>query len=117
MKNLFIVSPLSAGLLAHRMRFLGNAELLADTFEFNPPPGFDAESWADMAQALEQDLNAAKAIELTPPAVVLLVESLEGNSFIGLAPPSKREGLRSMAKLLAERLEPHMGRPVRPELS
>lgn len=117
MSNLLIVSPLSAGLLAHRMRFLGNAELLADTFEFNPPPGFDAESWADLAQLLEQDLKAAKAIELTPPNVALLVESLEGNSVIGQAAPGKRAGLIAMAGLLAKRLEPHMGRPVRPELS
>lgn len=117
MSDLLIVSPLSAGLLAHRMRFLGNADLLADTFEFNPPPGFEAETWADMAQALERDLNEAKAIELTPPNVALLVESLEGNSVIGLAAPNKRAGLIAMAKLLAERLEPHVGRPVRPELA
>jgi hypothetical protein len=107
---------MSALFLAARMRYLGNAELLADIYEYNPPSGFEPESWADSAQALTEALKAGKAIEPTPCHVQLLVESLEGNSLIGLASSNKRAGLAEVAKLIAKRLESYIGRPVRPEL-
>jgi len=118
MPNLPIVfSPMSAKFLADRMRFLGNADLLADTYEFNPPEGFNAESWADAAQAMTEALQTGKAIEPTACNVELLVESLEGNRLIGLCAANKRTGLTEVANLIARRLEAYVGRPVRPELT
>lgn len=118
MRNLPIVfGSMAAGFLADRMRFLGNAELLADTYEYNPPPGFDAEKWADAAQAMTEALKAGQGIQPTPCNLELLVESLEGNRLIGLAKGSARSGLVELANLVAKRLEPYIGRPVRPELA
>lgn len=111
-----VFSSMGARFLAERMRFLGNAELLADTFELNPPQGFEAEAWADTAQELTETLKAGKAIEPTPRNVELLVESLEGSSVIGRASPNLRSGLTEIALLVAKRLEAYAGRPVRPEL-
>lgn len=107
---------MSADLLAHRMRSLACADILADLYEFNPPPEFDAEAWADVACRIAQDLAAGKAILADPVAVALLVESLEGNSVIGMASDSRRAGLIQIADLTARRLEPYAGRPVRPEV-
>lgn len=109
-------SAMAAELLAARMRFLGNAELLADTYEYNPPAGFEPESWADAAQAITEALKAGQAIPATPRNVELLVESLEGTHLIELAPPTKRRGLIDLANMVAKRLEKYIGRPVRPEL-
>lgn len=106
----------SASLLAHRMRYLGNPDLLADAFEFCQPKGFDAVEWADTALALEEDLKAGKAIELNDRNVALLVESLEGNSVIGRTAPSRRKGLIQVAEFVAKRLEPLIGRRVVPEV-
>lgn len=109
-------SAMAAELLAARMRFLGNAELLADTYEYNPPAGFEPESWADAAQAITEALKAGQPILATPRNIELLVESLEGNHLIGLAAPAKRRGLIDLANMVAKRLETYIGRPVRPEL-
>jgi len=109
-------SPMSADLLADRMCFLSNPELMADTFEFNPPADFDARAWADAAQKLADDLKDGRAIELDDRNVTLLVESIEGNRLIWIAGKTKRAGLIQMAQVLAKRLEPYAGRPVRPEL-
>jgi hypothetical protein len=109
-------SPMSAGLLADRMRFLVIPEILADVYEINPPAGFDAERWADVARDLTRDLREGKAIQTDPASIALLVESLEGNSVIGAAPASKRAGLIQMATMIAKRLEPYAGRPVHPEV-
>lgn len=112
-----IFSGMAGVFLAERMRFLGNAELLADTYEYNPPVGFDAETWADAAQGLTEALRAGQAIQASARNVELLVESLEGNQTIALASAGMREGLVSLANQIAKRLEPYMGRPVRPELN
>jgi hypothetical protein len=109
-------SDQSASLLAHRMRFLGNPELLADAFEFCQPEGFNAVEWADAALVLEEDLKAGKAITLNDRNIALLVESLEGNSVIGRSVPSRRKGLIQLAEVVAKRLEPLIGRPVVPEV-
>lgn len=110
-----IFSPVSAQLLADRMRFLGCAELLADTFEFNTPPDFNAEAWAWRARDIAEDLKAGKAIALDDCAVALLVESLEGNRLIWQA-TSNRRGLIQVAAVVAKRLEPYAGRTVIPDL-
>lgn len=118
MRNLPIVfSAMAASFLADRMRFLGNAELLADTYEYSPPAGFDAEQWADAAQAITEALRAGQGIQPTACNVELLVESLEGNRLIGLAKPSAKSGLIELANMIAKRLEPYVGRQVRPELA
>lgn len=107
----------SACLLADRMRYLANPDLLADAFEFCQPEGFDAGEWADKALELEQDLKAGKAIELDDRNVALLVESLEGNSFIRRAAVTQRKGLIALAHVVAQRLEPFAGRAVVPEVN
>lgn len=107
---------MSADLLAHRMRSLACAEILADIYEFNPPPDFNAETWADTARRITEDLVAGKAISPSAVNVALLVESLEGNSVIGATPQSRRKGLIELAEVTARRLEPYAGRPVHPEV-
>jgi hypothetical protein len=107
---------MSADLIAHRMRSLACPEILADVFEINPPPHFDAERWADAARDIAQNLAAGKAITAEPMHIVLLVESLEGNSVIGKTPQNRRAGMIEIANVAASRLEPYIGRPVRPEV-
>lgn len=111
-------SRMSADLLADRMRYLGCPEILMDLYDFNTntPADFDAERWADTARALTEDLKSGKAITPSSSAVALLVESLEGNSVIGQAPPNKRAGLIQVAIMIAQRLEPYAGRPIHPEV-
>jgi hypothetical protein len=109
-------SRMSADLLAHRMRFLACPEILADLYDINPPADFDLERWADTARALTEDLKSGKAINPSPAAIALLVESLEGNSVIGKAPTSKRPGLIQVASMIAERLQPYAGRSIHPEV-
>ena len=109
-------SRMSADLLAHRMRFLGCPEILIGLYDFNPPQGFEPESWADTARALTEDLKSGKAITPSQPVIALLVESLEGNSVIGQAPPNKRAGLIQVATMIAQRLEPYAGRSIHPEV-
>ena len=111
-------SRMSADLLAHRMRYLGCPEILMDLYDFhkNRPEDFDAERWADTARVLTEDLKSGKAITPSHAAVELLVESLEGNSVIGQAPPNKRAGLIQVANVIAQRLEPYAGRPIHPEV-
>lgn len=109
-------SRMSADLLAHRMRFLGCPEILTGLYEINPPPDFDVERWADTARSLTQDLRDGKAINPSQAAIALLVEALEGNSVIGMAPIDRRAGLISVAAMIAKRLEPYAGRPITPEV-
>lgn len=113
-KTLMFGAP-SANLLADRMRFLGNPELLADAFEFCQPEGFDAQAWADQALVLEGDLKEGRPIQLDDRNVALLVESLEGNRVIGLA-GKRRPQMMELAKIVAHRLEPYAGRRVLPEV-
>lgn len=109
-------SRMSADLLAHRMRFLGCPEILTGLYEINPPPNFDVERWADTARGLTQDLRDGKAINPSQESIALLVEALEGNSVIGMAPIERRAGLISVAAMIAHRLEPYAGRPIKPEV-
>ncbi|MDG9809504.1 MULTISPECIES: hypothetical protein [Pseudomonas] len=113
-RTMFFGEP-SANLLADRMRFLANPELLADAFEFCQPEGFDAQAWAEQALILEGDLKEGRPIQLNDRNVALLVESLEGNRVIGQA-GKRRPQMIELAKIVAHRLEPHAGRRVMPEV-
>lgn len=105
----------SANLLADRMRFLANPELLADAFEFCQPAGFNAQEWAEQALVLEGSLKEGRPIPLDDRNVALLVESLEGNRVIGQA-GNRRPQLIELARQVAFQLEPHAGRRVVPEV-
>lgn len=100
------LSRLSAAVLLDRLRFLSCSKVMFETFEAASEPHFDAEVWASAATELVQRLEAGRPVDMDRTNTVILVEALEGSGL-------DSAGWQQLAALLAQRLEPYIGRPVK----
>lgn len=106
MNSPMLISRVAAGVLLDRLRFLSTAQVMLETFQAAEEPLFSADVWALAAAELAQRLEAGLAVDMDQVNTVILVEALEG-SRIGA-----KAGWQELAKLLAHRLEPFIGRRV-----
>jgi hypothetical protein len=111
--QLLVISRFAAGVLLGRLRFLSTPQVMLETFEAAQEPLFSAADWALAATELVQRLEAGQAVNMEHPNAVILVEALEGSRIES----ANAKGLQEVAALLAQRLRPFIGRPVRLDIA